>query len=495
MKKKNRKLTLAFDRLLSRSLIQQMLILVGIMVVLFAASFIALNLSGDDWKVYCENKHISRWIFPLYLLIDGNAFNDLYTDTDYTFSELTLFISGATFVAGVLLFAGAFISILTNVISRRVEMHSDGLISYLKSGHYIIMGYDDIVPSIIYDIFSKDKDAYVLLMSAVNANTIREKLHKTFTDKQIDHIIINYGLRTSKEFYSDIHLEAAEEIFIVGLRSLPAHDAMNVESIDSICNYLKNDVGSGLKPKRITCIFEDLDTYASFKTTEIFKHVGDLDIEFVPYNFYTGWANQVLLLQQYREKNHPEDFHPYPSVYGNGIKAEDDKFVHLVFVGITNLSAAFAMEAAHMLHFPNFSENKNHPKTRITFIDTVADKEMPEFITRNRHLFEVQSYLYKDLTKTSQNIGPITDCLSDQFNSHDFLDVEFEFIKGDIFSQKVQDEISGWATSVDRYLSIFLTMADQRKNFMMGMNMPDEIYDNEIPVSSDKAVQIISSPT
>ena len=481
MKKKNRKIALAFDRLLSRSLIQQMLILVGIMVVLFAISFIALNLSGNDWKEYCDGKNISRWVFPLYLLIDGNAFNDLYTDTDYSISKLTIFISGVTFVAGVLLFTGAFISILTNVISQRVEKHSDGLIHYLESGHYIIMGYDDMVPSIINNIFTKDQDAYILLMSAVNANTIREKLRKSFTDKQIDRIIINYGLRTSKEFYGDIHLESAEEIFIVGNRTLPAHDAMNVECIDSICSYLNEDVAEGHKPKRITCVFEDLDTYASFKTTEIFRHVVDLDIDLVPYNFYTGWANQVLLLKQYKEKSRCFN---YPTVFGNGITPDDEKFVHLVFVGITNLSAAFAMEAAHMMHFPNFKEATLQPKTRITFIDSAVDKEMPEFITRNRHFFEVQSYLYKDLSNPhtkDEGSKLVHDNLSDQFDEHDFLDVEFEFIKGDIFSPQVQDEISGW-TKGDRYLSIFLTMADQRKNFMMAMNMPDVVYDEAIPI-------------
>lgn len=481
MKKRNRRLTLAFDRLLSQSLAKQLLILVGMIAILFAISHIALSLSGDDWKHYCDANYISHWVFPLYLLIDANAYNGFYTDPEHPMTKLTLFICGATFVSGVLLFTGALISILTNVISQRVERHSDGLIHYLKSGHYIIMGYDDMAPSIINNIFTKDHNAYILLMSAVNANTIREKLRKTFTDKQIDHIIINYGLRTSKEFYSDIHLECAEEIFIVGNRALPAHDAMNVECIDSICSYLKEDVRSEHKPKRITCIFEDLDTYAAFKTTEIFKHVGDLDIEFVPYNFYTGWANQVLLLRQYKEKSH---CFTYPAVFGNGIKSDDEKFVHLVFVGITNLSAAFAMEAAHMLHFPNFDETTKRPKTRITFIDTVVDKEMPEFITRNRHFFEVQSYLYKDLSSPQQNEEGqeyVTANLSDQFESHDFLDVEFEFIKGDIFSQPVQDEISGWATG-DRYLSIFLTMSDQRKNFIMAMNMPDVVYDEDIPV-------------
>ena len=482
MKKRNRRLALAFDRLLSKSLIKQLLILVGIMVVLFAISYLALNLAGDDWQEYCDKKNISRWIFPLYLLIDANAFNDLYTAEGFEISKQTLAISGFTFVAGVLLFTGALISILTNVISQRVEKHNNGLIPYLKSGHYIIMGYDDMVAAIIRDIFNRDPHAYVLLMTAVDAKTIHEKLRKTFEEKQLEHIIINYGLRTSKEFYQDIRLEYAEEIFIVGYRSLASHDAMNVENIDSICNYLKDDVKSGLKPKRITCVFEDLDTYAAFKTTEIFKCVGNLDIEFVPYNFYSGWANQVLLRQQYKGKCRPTEVFDYPTVYGDGIKDNDDKFVHLVFVGITNLSSAFAMEAAHLMHFPNYDGTPNRPKTLITFIDLVADKEMPEFITRNRHLFEVQSYRYSDLTDDPKPAPTFTPSSFITNGEGNFLDVDFEFIKGDIFSQKVQNEISEWTTKNDRYLTIFLTMANQRKNFMMGMNMPDEVYDHEIPL-------------
>jgi hypothetical protein len=66
-----------------------------------------------------------------------------------------------------------------------------------------------------------------------------------------------------------------------------------------------------------------------------------------------------------------------------------------------------------------------------------------------------------------------------------FLDVEFEFIKGDVFSKKVQDVISYWAKEHKKEkqsLSIFLALADQRQNFVLGMNMPDEIYSFEVPV-------------
>lgn len=60
--------------------------------------------------------------------------------------------------------------------------------------------------------------------------------------------------------------------------------------------------------------------------------------------------------------------------------------------------------------------------------------------------------------------------------------MEFEFIKCDIFSTKIQYKLSEWAQDKNRYLSIFLAMANQRDNFAIGMNMPDEIYDCRIPV-------------
>lgn len=441
---------------------------------------------------------INRWLFPLYLLIDGNAFNDLYTNDVVPINKATLLISGLTFFAGILLFTGALISIMTNLISRRVENYKNGLIHYLKSGHYIIMGYDDMVPSVINEIFRKSKNAYVLLLTAVNAETINEKLRKSFSESELKHIIVNYGHRTSEESYKDICLESAAEIFIVGKRSLPAHDAMNVECVNHICDYLKKSNAKEF-PKRITCVIEDIDTYAAFKATDyldyykpdkekepdygIFHIVRSLNIEFVPYNFYVGWAKQIFVNQFYREKNNPDVAISYPSVYGGGIKPDDKKHVHLVFVGTTNFGVSFAMEAAHMLHFPNFNETTKQPKTLITFIEKNADTEMAQFVTRNRHFFEIQSYYYRDLTQdATADMKPRRDLLTSNLSSHDFLDVEFEFIKGDIYSRQIQDEIGRWATDEEQYLSIFLTMTDQRSNFMMGMNMPDEVYSHHVPI-------------
>lgn len=481
--KQIRLLWLKFDRLLSKSLLRQFAILSAILIVALGLSYLMLSLSGTQWKEFCEAEHLNKYLLPLYLLTDSNALNNLYMGSDNTHVHGWMLIaSSLIFLFGAFVFNGIIIGIITNSIEQRVKNHKEGHIHYLKSGHYIIMGYDEMVPSFISYIFDKDKDAYILILSAKETVGIRELLLKSFSEKQMNRVIINYGHRISTEAYKDICLEAAEEVFVVGNHSNPAHDAINVECVDSICRYLSDQPQN---PTRITCVFKDLDTYAAFKTSEIFGGVRDLGVEFIPYNFYSGWAKQVFVKRLYRDFDNPGTEYRYPLVYGKGIKPDDDKYVHLVFVGTTNFAVAFAMEAAHVLHFPNFA-NKG-VRTRITFIDVNADKEKDEFITRNRHFFEVQAYHYRDLSPEPKDVPENLGRESLEFVDDDanFLDVEFEFIKGDVFSKNVQDEISKWANEHKddkQCLSIFLALADQRQNFVMGMNMPDEVYANEVPV-------------
>lgn len=482
MKTKIRRgLWLRFDRTLSHDPLRQAFILMGVLLVAFILSHFLLSCFGGNWQEYCRTNKVNEWVFPLYLLIDGNAFSDFYND-DYT-GKSAVIIASLIYVVGVIIFTGMIISVMTNMIERRVEDYKEGHIHYLKSGHYIILGYDEMVPSFITYIFDKDKDAYILILSSTESIEINEKLRRSFGEEKMKRIIVNYGHKTTSEAYENTHLEAAEHVYIVGDHHKPAHDAINVECVDSICRYLSSPKVTQ-HPGGITCAFKDLDTYAAFKTSDIFKNLTDLGIEFTPYNIYAGWAKQVFVKREYKEFDNPgAEPNQYPAVYGEGIKPDDEKKVHLVFVGTTNFAVAFAMEAAHVLHFPNF-ESKG-VKTLITFIDKNADKEKDEFIIRNRHFFEVQPYTYRDLSdepkEIKEDVGREFLCFKGK--DSDFLDVEFEFIKGDVFSKDIQEEISKWAQDTDgQYLSIFLALADQRQNFVMGMNMPDSVYDNEIPV-------------
>lgn len=482
IQRKLRATLLRFDRTLSQDSQRQVLILLMVLAAIFLLSFLLLYLSGDDWINYCEENNINKLAFPFYLLVDGNAFNSFYSNEKYVVGGWATFVGCIIYIAGVVIFTGMIISVMTNMIERRVEKFRNGELYYLKSGHYVIMGFGDMVPSFIKHIFENDSDAFILILTSHPVAEATEKLKKTFNKEQMNHIIFNYGHRTTSESYPYIHLEDAKEIFIVGYHGQPAHDAINVECVDCIYQYLVNLKGNQL-PKRITCVFRDIDTYAAFKTSEIFEKIRKLEIEFIPYNFYASWAKQVFVKRCHKDMN-AKSFKviTYPAVFGNGIGSDDDHFVHLVFAGTTNFAVSFAMEAAHVLHFPNF--NRDHKlKTRITFIDINADKEKDEFITRNRHFFEIQDYIYRDLSDHLRPMSynmPATYFRDEEAN---FLDVEFEFIKGDIFSARVQAEISRWAQDTDgQYLSIFLALKDQRSNFVMGMNMPDAVYDNEIPV-------------
>lgn len=297
--KRQNRIKLWFDRLLSKNLLRQFAVLGGVLLILFLISWGCLNLSGCEWKQFAKDSDIPEFLLPLYLLIDTNAFNNLYINGIHGWA---LVVSSITFVIGAFIFNGAIIGIITNSIERRVANHKEGRIHYLKSGHYIIMGYDDMAPSFISHIFGRDKDAYILILTAKDTIGVRERLMKSFSEQRMKHIIINYGHRTSIEYYKDIRLESAEEVFVVGNHSNAAHDAINVECVDSISRYLKD---KEQKPARITCVFKDLDTYAAFKTSEIFKEIKNLKIDFLPYNFYTGWAKQVFVKRFYRDFDNP----------------------------------------------------------------------------------------------------------------------------------------------------------------------------------------------
>jgi hypothetical protein len=81
----------------------------------------------------------------------------------------------------------------------------------------------------------------------------------------------------------------------------------------------------------------------------------------------------------------------YPSLDGDGIGKDSDKHVHLVAVGMTQVSYAMATTAAHICHFPNFSRGI---RTKITFVMPDIRREMDFFRGRYSHLREISYSRY-----------------------------------------------------------------------------------------------------
>lgn len=454
---------LKFDRIFSESVWQQILVLIGVFLVALVIGWIVCS-----QLTFGESaQNLTFWEWALYILIDGNALNTLYMDD---FPEggrrwVMLFVTLGSLL-GVILFGGMLISIFTNMLERRIENYRSGKKTYLVSGHTVILGYDEIVPSIIKQVCESDDQMYVLLQSSLPSEEIKEKIQVSIAQEYDERIIIKNGHRTSLTDLQGLRLEKSCDIYVVGDRTKETHDAMNIECVEQITHLLAQTGEE--HPDTITAVFEDADTYAAMQVTDLFEDLRGLGVEFVPFNFYVDWAKQMYVDCNYTDNGVT---HHYPSLDRDGITPDDQRHVHLVIVGTSTFGVTLAVEAAKMLHFPNF-DGKNH-KTEITFIDLNADQEKLLFLSRYRHYFEVESYRCDgELIPASKFSG----------KDADFLDVEFGFVKGDIYSPEIQEQIAKWATDEHQVLSLVLAMRDSRQNMSVAMSMPDEVYEARIPV-------------
>ena len=453
---------LRFDRTFSGTIWWQIFILLA-----FAMVALIIGLGICYFFTYGQKSgKVPFYEWALYLLVDSNALNNIYMDVYPGGARPwgTLLFSLLGSLLGVVVFGGMLISVLSNMLGRRIENYRKGKNTYVIANHHVILGYDEIVPSIIKQICS-DKDAYVLLQSSLPSEEIAEMIHSSIAQDCEKRVIIKNGHRTSSQDLSELRMNEACAIYIVGERTKPSHDAMNIDCMEKVCAILSENKSKGL-PQSITTVFEDQDTYAAMQVADLFNDIRHLGIEFIPYNFYADWAKQMFVDCRYMDNG---ESYTYPFLDGDGITENDNRHVHLVIVGTSNFGVTLGVEAAKMLHFPNFRKGEN--LTRITFIDLNADKEKDLFMTRYRHFFEIQAHWYDGVKY------PATKFESDKA---DFLDVEFEFIKGDVYSPELQTQIAEWATDEKQLLSLVFAMKDSRHNMAIAMNLPDEVYERNI---------------
>ena len=127
MKRKANSFLLQLDRTLSHGLWSQLLLLFILMIGAFVFANLLLLLSPVDWESFCRDLGVNRWVAPFYLLIDGNAFTSVYENVS---NQWTVFLACLIYIIGVFLFTGMMVSVMTNMIERRVEKHRSGLVFY-----------------------------------------------------------------------------------------------------------------------------------------------------------------------------------------------------------------------------------------------------------------------------------------------------------------------------------------------------------------------------
>lgn len=379
-------------------------------------------------------------------------------------------------VLGLILFCGLLISVISNMLERRVERFREGDIVYPLHNHIVIIGFDDMVPTLVQQICAEPKygKCHILIQSSQLASEVRNKIHTELDAENEKRIVVLHARRDSTEELEKLYTTKAREVFLIGERNEHDHDSLNIACLKKIVDIHKRCKNCPLIS--FTVLFEYQTTFAAFQLTDLSSDWRQY-IEFHPFNFYEGWAKKILVSRNYGKGT---DVIEYPPLDREPLTYDSEKHIHLVIIGMSRMGIAIGVEAAHLLHFPNFCRNPKY-KSVITFIDEVADREMNFFRGRYRHYFEIASTTYYDMSgdKELKQMIPPT-----RFSGKDarFLDVEFEFIKGRAETPLVQQKLSQWANASDEVLSIAVCLNYPPKSMAMGLYLPDNIYDRNIPV-------------
>ena len=400
-------------------------------------------------------------------------------------------------VLGVFLLNGLLVSSIVGWTDSRKNKWTKGEIKYTRflrrRKHYVIIGGNDMVAGIVEQLLPTGK--YILILTSRDVESFRRELFSSLTKKQQRQVIIYYGNRNSCNDIDDLCLSLAEEVYLLGEDTRTDdiesyHDTINMQCIGLISDSIKDSTNFN-KDNLLTCrvMFE-------YQTSFNILQVTDVDagkINFLPFNYYEMWAQNVLVCDELEEKGKCR----YLPLEGfEGIKACDDKFVHLVIVGMSRMGLAMAIEAAHLAHYPNF-ETMNR-RTRITFIDASMEQEKNFFMGRFKEMFSLARYrdvnniangLYNNTTEFPW-INPLEDAACGSpyrggYLGKDFIDIEWEFIDGSIENPCIRQYLEDAAGNSNAKLTIAICLPENSRAIAAATYMPDSVY------SSTSTLQVL----
>jgi len=363
--------------------------------------------------------------------------------------------------AGMVLLGGLLISVFHNILQSRIDKVNNGLVHYRFRNHFLFIGYDKMTASIIRQIAQKQPNADIVLQTTSNVPDVRRELLTALDKNTVKNITIVLGSRTSDEDLKKLHPESCNEIFLLGETDEHDRDSLNIQCLKKINSILEQ---ADAEAKRCHVLFENQSTYAVFQQQDI-PDIKD-KIDFLPFNFHECWAQTALVDCRHKKIE-------YKSLDREPVTAESAKHVHFVVIGMSRMGVAMGIQAMHICHFPNFITKGI--KTRITFIDENADREMNFLRGRYPHLFNEIDWFYQDKKNPLNN--------KDNTKSKTkFTDIELEFVQGRVESPEVREEIKKWTNATDKLLTIAVCFSHSPVSIAAGLYLPDEVYDREIPV-------------
>lgn len=169
----------------------------------------------------------------------------------------------------------------------------------------------------------------------------------------------------------------------------------------------------------------------------------------------------------------------FPSLDRMPISRDSETTVHLVIVGFSAQTEALAINAALVAHYPNYCR-ETRLRTRITIIDEHVYDGRDRLTQRYVHLFDNSYYRTIDLYDANPECKPQHPMY--EKSRKDFVDVEWEFVNGNIRNSVVRKKLTEWSNDCRQQLTIAICHADLNRNYSEAFGLPEIIYKNEIPI-------------
>ena len=334
----------------------------------------------------------------------------------------------------------------------------DGFTRYSFKQHILILGGSRELLPLLRAIAAHDalKMLPVVVLTDSDCPSLLQLLRTRLQSLGVQSPVTLYrGCRTCADTLRTCQVDSASHIFILGEDDEPAHDSLNVSCWQQVrqlraqCNQLAQCYLM-LRSSTSTFLFHSLqqEAHNSLETTII--------------NSYESLAQQLLV---------GDIYHNDTLTLDRGlVTAGSDRFVHLVVVGMTPMGYAFAATAAQLCHFPNFDESAPRPiRTRITFVDPRANELMDCFKASYPGIFDLSHVRYIEQPGAWLQGVP-------QRSLGDFVDVEWQFVKGNISSEWIRDMLSACAADSRQVLSVALCGGDSARNLTEAYRLPRQLY-------------------
>ena len=362
---------------------------------------------------------------------------------------------------GTMFFTAFLISTLSNILTNRAASHRKGFLRYWFSDHVLILGGSKVAVGILRSIAAdaQQRKKEVVILTNQDAEELWAHIKPLLTEKeQKVKLTIYHGERNMDKELLNSQVDRASVIYIIGEDKESEHDSINVDCWKRVRKHRK--CASAMAQCYLL-----LERNASTYVFNALPREDTKTLETTIVNRLDSVAQQVLI---------GDDKRPEVYTIDRGRVVERSKmYVHLVVAGMTQMGYAMATTAAHLCHYPNFDEKTGKCRTKITFIDPNAEEEMKMFKGRYPGLFELShSWFLRDSSDLSNRDNQ--NKLNDGFG--DFLDVEWEFVKGSVVDDWVRKMLLEWKDDKEQILTLAFCGEDAERNMAQALYLPQAFF-------------------